>query len=41
MSNQVSAIMGQSQTHKQNGAKVQDPGGFTSSMTNGGTITGI
>lgn len=37
---QVSAVMGQSQTHKANGAKVRDPGGFTSSMTTGGKIPG-
>ncbi len=36
--NQVSAVMGQSQTHKANGAKVKDPGGFTESMTSGGTF---
>lgn len=38
MTNQVSAIMGQSQTHGTTGAKVRDPGGFTSSMSTGGTI---
>lgn len=37
MTNQVSAIMGQSQTHGTGGAKVRDPGGYTSSMTTGGT----
>lgn len=36
MPNQVSAIMGQSQTHKQLGARVKDPGGFTESHTTGG-----
>ena len=40
MPNQVSAIMGQSQTHQANGAKVRDPGGFTTSMTTGGNIPG-
>ena len=40
MTNQVSAIMGQSQTHKQLGAKVQDPGGHTMSMETGGNIPG-
>ncbi len=38
--NQVSAIMGQSQTHKQLGARVNDPGGYTSSMETGGSIPG-
>lgn len=38
--NQVSSCMGQSQTHKANGAKVRDPGGFTSSMSNGGSFPG-
>jgi len=38
--NQVSNVMGQSQTHKANGAKVNDPGGFTSSMQTGGSIPG-
>ena len=39
MPNQVSAIMGKSQTHGvPGGAKVNDPGGFTSSMTTGGTV---
>lgn len=37
--NQVSAIMGQSQTHGGSGATVRDPGGFTCSMTTGGTTT--
>ena len=38
---QVSAVMGQSQTHGvPGGAKVQDPGGFTESMTTGGSIPG-
>lgn len=36
--NQVSNVMGASQTHKANGAKVNDPGGFTSSMSTGGTV---
>ncbi len=40
MSNQVSAVMGQSQTHKQLGARVNDPGGHTSSMETGGSIPG-
>jgi len=38
--NQVSNCMGQSQTHKANGAKVNDPGGYTMSMTTGGTVGG-
>lgn len=38
MTNQVSSCMGQSQTHGGSGAKVQDPGGFTSSMSTGGTV---
>lgn len=37
---QVSAVMGQSQTHKQLGAKVNDPGGHTSSMETGGNEPG-
>jgi hypothetical protein len=36
--NQVSNVMGQSQTHKANGAKVNDPGGFTTQMRTGGTV---
>lgn len=35
--NQVSSCMGQSQTHGTGGATVRDPGGFTCSMTTGGT----
>lgn len=35
---QCSMCMGQSQTHQANGAKVHDPGGFTMSMTTGGTV---
>lgn len=38
MTNQVSSCMGQSQTHGGSGAKVQDPGGFTCTMTTGGTV---
>lgn len=38
MVNQCSSCMGQSQTHGTGGAKVRDPGGFTSSMTTGGTV---
>lgn len=37
---QVSACMGQSQTHGTGGQKVRDPGGFTSSMQSGGSIPG-
>lgn len=41
MTNQVSAIMGQSQTNKGgNGATVKDPGGFTPKMQTGGSIPG-
>lgn len=40
MTNQVSAVMGQSQTHATTGARVKDPGGFTSSMQTGGKIPG-
>jgi hypothetical protein len=40
MPHQVSAIMGQSQTHQANGAKVNDPGGYTTTMTSGGRIPG-
>lgn len=36
--NQVSSIMGQSQTHGGGGQKVRDPGGYTSSMSTGGTV---
>lgn len=36
--NQCSSCMGQSQTHKAGGATVRDPGGFTSSMSTGGTV---
>lgn len=41
MTNQVSAVMGQSQTHGvPGGAKVHDPGGHTLSMETGGNIPG-
>ncbi len=40
MANQVSAIMGQSQTHGENRNHARDPGGFTSSMQTGGNIPG-
>lgn len=38
MTNQVSACMGQSKTNGGSGAKARDPGGFTSSMSTGGTV---
>lgn len=39
--NQVSACMGQSKTNAGgNGATVKDPGGYTMSMTSGGSIPG-
>jgi len=40
MPNQVSAIMGQSQTHGMGKAPVNDPGGHTSAMQTGGSIPG-
>ena len=38
--NQVSSCMGQSQTHGTTGATVKDPGGYTMTMTSGGSIPG-
>lgn len=40
MTHQVSAVMGQSQTHGEGRVFVKDPGGHTSSMETGGNIPG-